>query len=70
MVFLERIGQVLLFQHQQVTIDQRKLTDVIIIFWFGHTKAQFFLSDILGTFSVLGKLTHMHIMRAIVVGRI
>ena len=35
--FLERSGQILLFQHAQVIISQCKSTEVVNIFWFGHT---------------------------------
>ena len=35
--FMEKSGQILLSKHDKDMISQRKSTEVVNIFWFGHT---------------------------------
>ena len=62
MGFLERSGQIQFFWDAQVIISQHKSTELINIYWFGHSSL-LLLSNIrhkIAIFLVLQKLTHMY----------
>ena len=61
MVFLEKSDYFLLFQHEQVIISQHKSTELINIYWFGHSSLLLFsnIRHKTAIFPVLQKLTHI-----------
>jgi len=44
-VFLERSGQIQFFWGAQVIISQQKSTEVVNIFWFGHSTLLLFFKN-------------------------